>query len=251
VIKVGTFTKSTDGAPVQQAITGVGFQPRALVLWTSAQAYAAAWTDNLFLAMGMTDGTTQRAVAESGKDNETAAGFQGARWANAVLTIIDWTGAVLAEAQFVSFDDDGFTLNWTTNNASAYYIHYLALAGDDLTDVNLVEWTMTTAAGQQAVTGVGFQPDCVLHLGAYQAALGNGIVAHFAFGAMDGDGGQFSTGHGISRSSNMSYSSLTNTTAAFSKGRASLVPNIDFNVVLATEKMGTLCPAIQHSVRLD
>lgn len=57
-VKVGSFTKSTNtSTPVSQAVTGVGFQPKALILWTAgAPTSAATWTDSHRMSFGITTG---------------------------------------------------------------------------------------------------------------------------------------------------------------------------------------------------
>lgn len=67
--------------------------------------------------------------------------------------------ALFAEADFVSMDADGFTINWTTVDATARIVNYLAIGGADLTNVFVGNDVAPGATGAQAYTGVGFQPD--------------------------------------------------------------------------------------------
>ena len=82
--------------------------------------------------------------------------------ANKVLTMVRWGEVVVAEADLSSWDDTNFTLNWTTNDANAYVIHFIAIGGSDVS-ARVVDWTMRTTTGNTTVTGVGFQPDVVFH----------------------------------------------------------------------------------------
>jgi hypothetical protein len=61
-------------------------------------------------------------------------------------------------------DPDGFTIRWTTNEARADIIHYIALGGTDITNAVASDFTMTTGSGTQDVTGLGFQPDFLMFL---------------------------------------------------------------------------------------
>jgi hypothetical protein len=72
--------------------------------------------------------------------------------------MVSRTGTVLMSAAFVSFNNDGFTLNWTVAAGSSYDIHFMAIGGVDIGGV-FVGSELITATGSAAVTGVGFQPD--------------------------------------------------------------------------------------------
>ncbi len=185
----GTFTKSTGGAPASQAVTGIGFQPKALILWATAQTSFGVTTGYQF-AYGITDGTDDYAVCATSEDAQGTADCDR-RQAIKTLTILDFTQTVLAECDLTSFDSDGFTLNWTTNNAVAYQIHYFALGGSDLTDVKHDTFTTLTSTGNRAITGTGFQPDCVLFFASTSLSLpdttGN---TSLSIGMMDKDGNE-------------------------------------------------------------
>jgi hypothetical protein len=172
-VKVGSFAKSTSGAPASQAITGLDFRPKALLLWTVGATAVDTYAGGIKNAIGMTDGTTQGSCAAS-MDDGTANTNAGRNTARKALTICDGDGATLAECDLTSFNVDGFTLSWTTNNASAYLINYLAIGGDDLTNVKVLEWQLATSTGNQAVTGVGFQPDAMIGICGSRATLGTG-----------------------------------------------------------------------------
>ena len=117
VVKVGSFLKSTGGAPASQTVPhGLGQTPKALILWTDGK------TDENFsasfqYAFGMTDGTTSKSVAIASQ-NAVRTSNTSRRLADKALTIVQWdTVAILAEADRTSWDATTFTLNWTTNDA--------------------------------------------------------------------------------------------------------------------------------------
>ena len=61
--KVGSFTKTTAGAPASQVVAhGLGETPKALILWTDGQQDELFDTEFRF-AFGMTDGTTDKSAA--------------------------------------------------------------------------------------------------------------------------------------------------------------------------------------------
>ena len=99
--KVGTFTKTTGTGT--QAITGVGFTPKAVVfLGDFGAADQKTWT------VGFTDGTGTYAQADS---------MYYANYADASTTACIYfkTSANSSIASISSLDADGFTMNWTTN----------------------------------------------------------------------------------------------------------------------------------------
>jgi hypothetical protein len=159
---VGTITQPA--ATGNQSYTGVGFQPKAIILWLCKQT-ADGTSANLCYGVGMATGTANRAtVALSSEDVVTTSNCDGRHDNAHCLTLIDTAAAVVAEADFVSFDADGFTLNWTTTDATARVVAYLALGGSDLTNAKVVQIQSPGATGNQSTTGVGFQPDCIIAL---------------------------------------------------------------------------------------
>lgn len=110
------------GAIGNVAYTGIGFKPVALLSMTLPGNSGSEET----LGVGMTDGTTQGVMGIWGND----AGLLGGGNAERRLLATRCVGAPQSggwdyEASIVSFDDDGFTLNWT--NAGAGTVYYLAL----------------------------------------------------------------------------------------------------------------------------
>src|SRR5262249_21231687 len=64
----------------------------------------------------------------------------------------------------VNFDQDLFTLNWTTNNSEAQIIHYMAFGGVDVL-AKVQSFAVPGALGAFSQTGVGFQPNLVFQIG--------------------------------------------------------------------------------------
>jgi hypothetical protein len=159
--KKGTFAKSTStGVPVSQPVTGVGFQPKALWLWGTAVTANAAYNADHLFHYGFSDGTTHASTSGNDQDAQADAVNTVSTFRNdSIVTIVNPAGnTVLARASVSSFDSDGFTLSWAVNNATAYIIHYFAVAGTDITNAKVINTTVgTVATGNKAYTGVGFQ----------------------------------------------------------------------------------------------
>lgn len=100
---VGTFSRDVSTATGTQAVTGVGFTPRALIVFGTIASVGgiASW--------GMSDGSTDTAIY----DNGTSSTDTYAQSAN--LALIQTAVGSFYEGVVDSFDADGFTIGWTKN----------------------------------------------------------------------------------------------------------------------------------------
>lgn len=191
---VGSFTKSTTGAPVTQTVAhGLGQTPKAMLFWTDGRTGTTLGA-NFFFGFGMTDGTNSGAIATSSTDAADPTACRR-RLANKALTIVNGAGTTLAEADLQSWDSTNVVLNWTTNNATAYVVHYVALGGAHMS-AKVLSWTAALATGSQSVTGTGFTPEVALHANVgVLAGTSPGTTSHAATGvsAMNDDGAQWCT----------------------------------------------------------
>lgn len=164
-----TFTKTTSTAtPVSQEINLSGaFQPKLLILWTSAQTTSdGTYTDNNHWSFGFSDGTNDICqVSTMNESTET----DSWNWRNDFVIVVmnPGLGAVSA-ATVSSFDADGFTLSWTVqSDTTAMVIHGIAIGGTDITNVSAFDTTVgdiNTGNHSYNGTGTSFQPDFALML---------------------------------------------------------------------------------------
>lgn len=173
---VGSFTVPL--ATGNQAQTGVGFQPIALILWgngRSADGASASAVTNTDCPTyyGMAVSSSSRVVVGAG--DIFSAGSGSFEDTTKCLKLIA-NGVTKFAADFVSFDADGFTVNFTTGFATADVVNYLALGGADLTNVFIKSFTAKTSTGNQAYTGVGFKPDALLILCQSTPTAGDGAI---------------------------------------------------------------------------
>lgn len=204
--KVGTFTRNLGTG--NQAIAEVGFKPRAVILIQCGNTALATWQGVQFgpaVSMFTADGESG-SVFTSANDalampttNIRTGIFQKAHY------LVFHNGNPSAEADLVSMDSGGFTLNWVaTDGVNAQRIIYIALAGNSL-GAKVKKWQMPTYSGTSVrpVTGVGFSPDVVLHI--YCSAASYNVTTptlwqagdfvhasnRFRMGAMDKYGNQW------------------------------------------------------------
>lgn len=179
--KVLNFTSDT--ATGNEVYTGVGFQPKAILFFSSNTLIS---TSNYRAMLGCAVSTSQR-WAVSAVDTNGVVTSTASRCLR-TSRCIEWISnaeAVLGAADLVSMDSDGFTLNWVTVEASARQCSALCLGGSDLLNVFAGSFDLTTTAGTQAVTGVGFQPDLVILVGNIaNTTEGPTTTANLNFGMM-------------------------------------------------------------------
>ncbi len=148
-----------------KAVTGVGFQPDALLFasagLTTAPPSSSASRSNMMLGLAVS--STQRGVWYGGNGAEAAATSNAGVYctdAECMAFINDTVTSTVFRADFVSMDSDGFTYNITETDAAARYIWYLALKGGNYAAGSVTTQTDTTTP--IAVSGLGFQPTAAL-----------------------------------------------------------------------------------------
>jgi hypothetical protein len=182
--KVGTFTeKATTGS---QGYTGVGFQPKALIIFGGALGGA-----NTEAKLHFGAGTSSSARYAQGIYSRDAAATSVAGRDGSASLILNATASGMGDrgqADLTSLDADGFTLNYSVVSGLSRTHNYMALGGADLTDVKAGSFTAASSTGNQGVTGVGFQPDCLILFG----GIGGGTTAILCVGAATSSSAQWS-----------------------------------------------------------
>jgi len=171
---VGSFT--VPNATGNKATTGVGFQPKVVLFWGNGQTADAALGTGAAAAMAIYWGvgiSSSSRVTVGEADDGVTGNPTGSDATKCLKRISGATPTVVFAADFVSQDADGFTVNFTTANATAYVVNFLALGGADLSNVSIVSFTSATATGNQATTGAGFKPDTILLMGADTSSSNN------------------------------------------------------------------------------
>lgn len=161
--KVGSFDTGTDVVSSSVIVTGVGFQAKAIFFWWSGRTGSADASGSAHIQRGTgfaISSTARRAVATRAEDAVTSSDTARAGYDSAcVVVMAATTSAIDGLLDFASFDSDGFTLTVDDQFTASYRIHYLALGGDDLTNTAVGSFSTAAGTGDEAYTGVGFQPD--------------------------------------------------------------------------------------------
>lgn len=185
--KKGSFAKSTctsgtSEGGCNQAVTGVGFQPKALIVFLTQQT-ATGFAVNNNMTVGIATESAQFSVSQWSVDAAATMNTGYGRSSDEVVNVRDSGGPDIA-GEIQSFDTDGFTIKWTTNVASAYIIHYIAVGGSDITDTAAGTFNTRTSAGSQTVVGPDFQPDFLFVLAGRESF--SNTDARLSIGMADG-----------------------------------------------------------------
>lgn len=155
-----------------QAVTGVGFIPKAILFFADHQVVApAVGNTGARSIMGCCTAPTERWSTTDDANTGLSGSAAGRHEQHAIAVINTATAALDYFAELASFDADGFTLTWT-NTPNQIYIEALCLGGDiDAEAGTIVASTGTT---EQTKAGLGFQPDAlILASRGDTSALGN------------------------------------------------------------------------------
>ncbi len=164
--KSGTFIVNSGTGT--QSITGVGFRPKAYILFYTKNDTLDMDSSGKgsILSIGMTDGVRQFCMASGSEDNQGTSDVGRRGFSDRVLATHDAQANqyVEGEASHVSMDADGFTINIVTEfiEPTNPIVSYIAFGGDDLlVDVDTVDlaYTMDTSVD---VTAPGFEPDVII-----------------------------------------------------------------------------------------
>ncbi|MDO9080765.1 MAG: hypothetical protein Q7U44_08170, partial [Desulfuromonadales bacterium] len=184
-------TTSMFAATGNNSVTGVGFQPDAVLLL--ADNISTAINTNPvsrrpainrgFMVGGLTP--TQGSIGWGMRDAQTVATHGSTFNSVQALTVLRGN-AVAVNATYVSMDADGFTLSGSA--ASATPVTWLALKGGSYKVGTITQPVAGTPPFTTAYTGVGFLPTGLI-LASTNSASANGTIdtaapgASFAFGA--------------------------------------------------------------------
>lgn len=157
--KVGNFAQPTT-TNASFGVTGVGFKPKALLLYATDQT-ATGTGSNIARYMGMATSTTNRVGISETQSSGSNTGCRAHDDTKCYL-VVNPSATTLASADLVSFDTDGFTLNFGTVDAVARIVGYIALGGADLTNAFIKEFKPAASNTDQSFTGVGFKPDAMI-----------------------------------------------------------------------------------------
>jgi hypothetical protein len=166
-IKMFTSPTSTGS----QATAGVGFQPDFMLLASNSTSTAPPSTATAgLMSLGWGTSSTARGAMSFNEGNGGTNSIEEKVQVTDKILHQTNGGAAFLSADLTSLDANGFTLNWSTVQASARYCFALCIKGG-LHKVGTI--TQPTSAQSQATSGLGFTPDGLMTLSFNEAATGS------------------------------------------------------------------------------
>lgn len=149
--QTGTFSKSTAGAPVSQDVALL-FDPKVVILYSTRDVTPNDTVNtHSLLAIGFSEGTTEKSIWASSEDGQPTSNSN--RFANSTKAINlrnTVSGALSAECD-LTLGTLKFSVNWTTNNATAFQINFIAIGGAGIEGVDIVSFLSLGAIGVQKI----------------------------------------------------------------------------------------------------
>lgn len=166
-----TGTLTEPGAVGNQSVTSTSFLPNGVIFGTASNEAHNTVNTGRHMAIGMATSSTKRGwsnqgVSDKGADCGTcnnysvaAGGFSLAECMGAMRHTFN-TRNDDSRADFVSFNSNGFTVNWLERKASHFH-YWLAM---ELDNVHFDSFTTRTDTTQESVSSPGFPPDVMFFL---------------------------------------------------------------------------------------
>lgn len=188
VTKTGSFTLSTSNG--NQSVTGLGFQPKAIIFTFIPETGAINdFGSSGSIAFGMATSSTNRMVISRAKGSTAATRTDDTK----CIAYYSIAGAKVLEADFVSMDSGGFTINNTTAYTTGWVVTYWAIGGADITNAVIKEFTSPASTGLASITGVGFQPQAMIVASAGLTTAATTSTTHAIMGLGMAVGSQMGT----------------------------------------------------------
>lgn len=131
--RVGTSTSPTSTGT--KAVTGVGFQPKVVLLWGVAGSAVGTGVSSP-MHFGAAVSSSSRAAISVDSRNGLTTSNTNRRHDNVKAVSIISAGSLALDADFSSGGADGFTLNWSTVD-TARILNHICLGGADLEVVRI------------------------------------------------------------------------------------------------------------------
>ncbi|MGH9921299.1 MAG: hypothetical protein ACRD38_00955 [Nitrososphaerales archaeon] len=186
-VKKGSFDTISCNPPTSacdQSITGVGFQPKALILFTNVDLVPnTGFQNEIGVAIGFSDGADDRSISIRSEDLQDTSDTGRTSSETHIIKALSWmSSSIVLEFDVKSFDSDGFTITYSAGNSGiGASVQYIALGGSDITNVDVGTITSGTSTGNVAYT-VGFQPNFIMFMYTRQNGTSSQNEAEFGLG---------------------------------------------------------------------
>lgn len=201
-VATGQFAQPTTTGAAN--VTTVGFQPDAVLFFQTASNTASPPSglnvnSRLRIATGVSSSSRQASGARA--SHGTTASTVHNQITSAVISVTSGgSTTIIDNADYTGSLSNGFSLNWTVNQAAANIHFFVAIKG---CGIKIGVDTQKTSTGTKATTGLGFQPKAIFLVSqnaAASAAVGNDWA--FSLGAASGATDRFTIWSGDKNAAN-------------------------------------------------
>lgn len=188
--KVLTFSRAGTGDSV---VTGAGFQPKGGFFLASGRTALGGANDEALYAFGFADDDTDETSLSYAAQNAAAAADTAFGLLNLAYGLRSPGSASYLSGTLTSWDADGFTANFTVEAITGTQLcAALVLGGTGISAIEMVDIVADTSTGAhtQTVSGLPFQPDAGVILGASTTTATASTTARSSVGMFAADLGQ-------------------------------------------------------------
>jgi hypothetical protein len=168
---MSTFSRHVTSVEINQAtgnqsVTGFGFTPKLSIFITEPSVSdIIADVANFHSSIGAaTDSSNQWNVSVNSRNGQVSSSSAFSHDNTITGFIADPPGSMTPDYKFslVSHDSDGLTFNVDDAPPSNYKTGIFSIGGDAITNVSVGRFNSKGSTGSQAISGLGFKPDCLL-----------------------------------------------------------------------------------------
>ena len=154
-IEIAEGILTQPAATGDQSITSLSFTPSAVMFDGGDKASVSGYESQPEIVHGVATGPAERSAIWTGR-NGTSSDTDLSTSA-VIRSLSAGTPSVDAEADFVSMNSDGFTINWDSPDATQRKIGWVALGPGTVTPLSglLAHWTLDEGTGQTAADSTG------------------------------------------------------------------------------------------------
>lgn len=144
-IAIGTEIVGTDFV-----VSGLSFQPKAVITFWSGRTPVGQAEQDVRVGLGFFASTTGRTFTTQW-DHANAIPTTDQIWMNGAAGTLTTAGAMEGQLSILSINSDGFTLRVFNAFAAGFLLGWIAIGGADITNAELVDFTLDTGVGTQNV----------------------------------------------------------------------------------------------------
>lgn len=200
--QVATGTLTTPTSTGNASISGLAFTPKVVIIYGNIIT-----TRGYNFGIGAASGSSSEWGSSVWDDNNQAPerNLKTTEVVSIYNSTTDWL-----EGNLVSLDSTGFTVDWTTVQASGKTLYYIAMGGSSLS-ASVGNFTSSASTGTQSITGLGFQPSTVLLDTIGLATAGPSGTDILTLGIGDAGSTHTTAGNNVVASGNSYYQQLSGT----------------------------------------